>query len=441
MKLARWLVLLSLGCTAVRQDLGHDDDAASDVSESDAGRVGIVRLAAGHRTSMALDGDGTVWAWGVGANGQLALAPSSLSETCTIVPGPSACTSRPVRVPALAGVSELALGRHHGCALRDGRVLCWGLGLFGSLGTGSISDDGAAAPVDVGIADAVAIGVSEYTSCAVHADGAVSCWGLASAGSLGIAAAALDSCVVAASWVARFEVPFAAGTALPCALRPTRVVGLAEVEQVAPGRHHLCARTASDVRCMGSAEAGQLGSGDTMGGRIAPVVVAPATAAAVGLGSGALHSCALAADALTCWGGDGLGQAGLLPAPLRCGATGCVPTASAVAFVGAGPLGALALGALHTCVVTGTEAWCFGNANAGASGARSEACEAGPCRTMMAGRTATDVRAPIAAGSEHTCVSALEGGVLCWGEGSGGALGGGARTTSTAPVRVDFPAP
>src|SRR5262249_48794973 len=73
--------------------------------------------------------DGTAWCWGYNANGQLG-------------DGTMANRTAPVQVPVLGtGATDLSAGSSHTCARKtDGRLLCWGYGFFGALGTGSTLD-------------------------------------------------------------------------------------------------------------------------------------------------------------------------------------------------------------------------------------------------------------------------------------------------------------
>ena len=94
----------------------------------------------------------------------------------------------PAPVVALAGNSiAVGAGNSDTCAEFNGGVKCWGLGFYGALGNGT---SGAAAmsdiPVDAILAgngvSAVAVGV--FHVCAI-ANGAVKCWGYNSTGQLG----------------------------------------------------------------------------------------------------------------------------------------------------------------------------------------------------------------------------------------------------------------
>jgi len=68
--------------------------------------------------------------WGRNRTGELGRQSALLSD------GPGAVLDSS-RGP-LTGVSMLALGAEHVCALRTSTVLCWGSGMFGQLGTGIV---------------------------------------------------------------------------------------------------------------------------------------------------------------------------------------------------------------------------------------------------------------------------------------------------------------
>ncbi len=154
----------------------------------------IVQVSAGYDFSLALASDGTVWAWGNNAYGQLGR---------TAIGGSSAVA---VQVQGLAGgnlgrIAMVAAGGNHALALDlDGRVLAWGYAPDGSLGDGAgkpvlnqtsvprlvVNEIGDAA----GFTDIVSIAAGYADSFALGRDGRMLSWGSNFHGALGRTTAA-----------------------------------------------------------------------------------------------------------------------------------------------------------------------------------------------------------------------------------------------------------
>jgi YD repeat-containing protein len=93
---------------------------------------GIVAIAAGLGFSLAVKSDGTVMSWGKNTEGELG-APSS--NTCLST---QPCSTTPIQVTGLVGVSTIAAGEYHALAVkRDGSVWGWGYNAFGEVGDGT----------------------------------------------------------------------------------------------------------------------------------------------------------------------------------------------------------------------------------------------------------------------------------------------------------------
>jgi len=92
-----------------------------------------------------------------------------------------------VQVPGLDGVTDLALGWYHTCALRrTGRVFCWGLNAAGQLGDRTTESRASPGRVAGPLAtNAVQITVGIEHSCLLDAEGRVACWGDNDFGQLG----------------------------------------------------------------------------------------------------------------------------------------------------------------------------------------------------------------------------------------------------------------
>ena len=133
--------------------------------------VRAVGIAAGGLHSCALTANGGVKCWGVGGS----LGDGSRTGRLT-----------PVNVIGLSsGVTAIAAGLGHTCALTvGGGVKCWGDNEYGQLGDGT--DAHRLTPVDViGLSSGVtAIAAGDWHTCALTSHG-VKCWGYNIDGQLG----------------------------------------------------------------------------------------------------------------------------------------------------------------------------------------------------------------------------------------------------------------
>ncbi len=112
--------------------LGDGTTQAKFSPERIPGLPPIVQVAAGTQHSLALAVDGTVWAWGSDAQGQLGNGPNTVLDEAAL---------RPIRVPGVSNVVQVAAGAAHSLALNASRlVLAWGENAFGRLGDGTTQD-------------------------------------------------------------------------------------------------------------------------------------------------------------------------------------------------------------------------------------------------------------------------------------------------------------
>ncbi|MFL6121429.1 hypothetical protein [Actinophytocola sp.] len=151
---------------------GSINDASSPVRVSNL--TGVVSIAATGTNGYAVKGDGTVWSWGSNASGALGNGSSVV------------LSSVPVQVPGIADAKQVAGGSSGAYIHRaDGTVWAWGTNTEGQLGNGS-TDTQSSAPVQVsGLTGAVAIAGGRYNGYAVKSDGTVWSWGAGSDGALG----------------------------------------------------------------------------------------------------------------------------------------------------------------------------------------------------------------------------------------------------------------
>ncbi len=253
--------------------------------------------------------DGTVRCWGSNKFSQTGVAARATTTRCDEGDGTlSPCTPSPHAIADLTGVSHVALGRNHSCALlTSGGVRCWGLNDSAQLGNGEVEDDANMHPTPVaavGLTDAVELAAGGSHNCARRRDGRVMCWGWGGFGQL--LGAATTTCTGRSG-------PF------DCARAPAAVPESAGAHGIAAGRYHGCMILADHtVRCAGRGDNGQLGVAVT--GRCAfsldsvlcsRTLVTPPLEATEMVSVGDYHSCALTRAGQTrCWGWNAYGQLG-----------------------------------------------------------------------------------------------------------------------------------
>jgi alpha-tubulin suppressor-like RCC1 family protein len=125
----------------------------------------IQKVATGMDYALALKADGSVWAWGANDAGQLGVG----STTASIVP-------LQVGIPSSSVITEIA-ARNHSMALQNnGSIWAWGKNEVGQLGDDTTTNR--TTPVQVvDIADARAVAVAGTWSLALRNDGSVWSWG------------------------------------------------------------------------------------------------------------------------------------------------------------------------------------------------------------------------------------------------------------------------
>lgn len=114
--------------------------------------------------------DATVRCWGAGRHGSN--GDGTTTDRAAMVQVMIDATT------PLAGVTALAAGRNHRCAITPTGVYCWGRGDSGELGRIAGTDNSFAQPTDTVITNAVTISAAARGSCAVLATHGIRCWGV-----------------------------------------------------------------------------------------------------------------------------------------------------------------------------------------------------------------------------------------------------------------------
>lgn len=342
-----------------------------------------VEIAGGELHTIGRRADGTVWAWGSNAYGQLGTGA-----------GDTADKTLPVQIPTvITAFLRTACGNSYTMLLVDNGIL-WACGRndFGQLGLGNTLDK----PLLVrsGFAmdwNSVACGGAH--NAAIKNDKTLWTWGRNDTGQLGINNR-LDQ---------------------PAAVEVVTDTDWADV--ICGGAHTVMTKTDNSMWACGYNYYGQLGLGDTLD-RLVPVLVT--TTAWVSIACGANHTVGVKADGtLWAWGNNTYGQLGLGDAVNR-----SVPTR-----VGANSnWKKVACGAYHTVAITadgaitatGGTLWAWGNNTYGQLGLGDTVSRSVP--TMI--DSGYGLWSSVACGANHTlAIRATDNALYSCGQNSSGQLG------------------
>lgn len=360
-----------------------------------AGLTGVTAVAAGYFHSLALKNDGTVWAWGGNASGELG-------------DGSTADRAAPAQVAGLTGIVAVAAGRAHSVALRnDGAVFAWGANAFGQVGDGSLADQ--AAPVRVTGVAARAIAASESQTVAVLTDGRP--WGWGETLGLGLDVTARG----------------------PAVESPAKLADFADVAAVATARGlTVLARADGSVWYLGTGLAGRYGGG-LVDGVVSPLAP-PLAVTGVAVGSDQLFVL-LRDGTVRGLGGNSNGELGR--ADLGSSDTFVAPEADTACSWAAqiplvvGPQVSMGHGQTLVVRADGT-VWGAGANDAGQLGNGSTAAVVAPAVRVgsLTGMVGVSTRAG------HSLAVGADGRVWSWGDNGFGQVGDGTVTDRVSPVVV-----
>ncbi len=363
-----------------------------------SGLSGVVAIAASsYATSLALKSDGTVWAWGYNGDGELGNGTTTNSST-------------PMQVTGLTGVVGITAGSYHVVAVKsDGTVWGWGYGGFGQLANGTSSNTTtpvqAVGPGGTGVLSGiVAVAAGGYSTLALRSDGTAWSWGRNESGELGNGST----------------------TNSPT---PVQVVGpsgsgyLSGVAAIAQGASFGLALTSDGaVFGWGYNYNSELGSSSTTTGTTIPIRTSNVSGV-VAIAAGGNNGLALQSQASAeTWGDNFYGELGngtnvnsLSPV--------AATTVSRLAAIGGGTQFSLALRSDGTL-------WAWGYNGDGELG---NGTTDGNMPVQVSGLSGVVASSP---GYFHSLALKSDGTVWAWGDNSAGELGNGTTTNSTTPVQV-----
>ncbi|HSQ62361.1 MAG TPA: hypothetical protein VLM85_04080 [Polyangiaceae bacterium] len=189
----------------------------------------------GYDFGLGLLKAGGVVSWGSNSVDQLGRTPAQSPDLAAAI-------------GSLSGVTSIAAGFQHACAVAGGALYCWGHNANGQAGS---SGDPVSAPTKVDVAGKTLVQVTAGYShtCVLASDHTVYCWGQNDFGQCGtgLGDAGFNNADVTT---------------------PTQVQGLSgQALEVQAGSNHTCARIdGGSVMCWGANDRGQLGQGLVDGG-------------------------------------------------------------------------------------------------------------------------------------------------------------------------------
>jgi hypothetical protein len=157
----------------------------SDVPAAVSGLSEVMAIAAGGDHSLALLKNGTVMAWGYNGFGQLGTGSDTDPEQCDLFPV-LGCSTHPIPVNGLSGVTAIAAGQDFSLALlSNGTVMAWGDNEDGQLGVGTTTENDLPVAVS-GLSGVTAISANfDEVGTALLSNGTVMDWGSNREGELG----------------------------------------------------------------------------------------------------------------------------------------------------------------------------------------------------------------------------------------------------------------
>jgi alpha-tubulin suppressor-like RCC1 family protein len=262
-----------------RGQLGNGTTSPSSTFNPPAPVPGIsdaVYVGAGIAHTCALIADGTVRCWGDNDDGQL--GDGTLYQR-----------DAPVTVAGIPGAASLDVLGAHTCALiADGTVRCWGRNEHGQVGDGTVTTPHPLPTTVVGLSGVAALGGGGWHTCALLANGTVTCWGFNYSGELGTTTSSNNN---------------------PLPLPVPGVSGVVDIAQGAVGQSTCVLLADGTVRCWGDNTYGELGDG-TLAQSTTPVTPIGITGA-VAISTSGYHACVTLADGTArCWGSGMWGELG-----------------------------------------------------------------------------------------------------------------------------------
>jgi alpha-tubulin suppressor-like RCC1 family protein len=234
-----------------------------------------IQVATANAHNLGLRANGTAWAWGNGAFGQLGDGTALITLTLVSVVG------------GFTDWIQVDAGDNHSLGLRaDGTAWAWGSGSLGRLGDGTIVNKSSPVSVVGGYTDWIQVYAGSSHSLGIRANGTAWAWGSGLNGRLGD------------------------GTAVSKSSPVSVVGGFTDWLQVSGDSHNLGVRANGTAWAWGNGSLGRLGDG-TVVDRSSPVSVIGGFTDWIQVAAGDAHSLGLRANGTAyAWGANNDGRLG-----------------------------------------------------------------------------------------------------------------------------------
>lgn len=368
-----------------------------------------VAVSISNRHVLALQADGSLWAWGDNQFGQLGAAPAVFASNAT----PQQIQANPVSGVDNFWTAVSAGGGHSLARQADGSLWSWGANSFGQLGTSSAA---AFNPVPARVGSAVdwaGFSAGDLHTIAFKQNGSLWAWGANISGQLGIGGT-FD--------FFSHNVPLAV----------TNPAGINNLISVAAGTaHSLALKANGSLYAWGDNDFGEMGTG-TFVSSSTPVLVGQEAPAWVSVELGGQHALARRADgSLWTWGDNSSGQSSLDPAVTN-------RLANPVRVVTADNWSVLSGGFIHSAAIQADGTlWTWGSNGFGQLGDNSTIDRYLPQQvTLTAPVSAANDWFAVSAGDAHTLAIKTDGSLWAWGDNFAGQLGDGSTAPQILPIRI-----
>ncbi|MCL2814553.1 MAG: S-layer homology domain-containing protein [Oscillospiraceae bacterium] len=340
---------------------------------------------AGYSYTVAIDGEGSLWAWGINYYGQLG-------------DGTTDNRNAPKKIASGKKFTRVSAGYGHTVAIdSDGGLWAWGWNQYGQLGDGTTDDKKEPTRIAPKVKFAqVAVGGDH--AVAIDSEGNLWAWGRNQYGQLGDGTTAHKK-------------------------EPTKIASKVKFAQVSAGAFHTVAiDSEGSLWAWGDNLYGQLGDG-TNTDKKEPAKVASGKKFAQ-ISAGDLHTEAIDSDGgLWAWGNNDYGQLGDGTTTKR---KEPAKIASETKFA------QVSAGGAHTAAIDSEGSlWAWGRNQYGQFGDGTTTSKKEPARIVSETKFAQ-----VSTGAYHTLAIAGDGSLWAWGWNNYGQIGDGTNTDRKVPVKI-----